>query len=63
MRTYIHAHTHTHTTEAGKAFQEAAEIHLKLDTKHEAATHLVEAGQVLKKDLPTGKELAVSHLT
>ena len=29
---------------------------MKLDTKHEAATHLVEGGQVLKKEDPNGSD-------
>lgn len=41
---------------AGKAFKEAATIHQKLDTKHEAASNFVEAGQVLKKEDSKGKD-------
>lgn len=37
---------------AGEAFRRAAAIHMELDVKHEAATNLVEAGQVMKKDDP-----------
>ena len=63
-----HTHTHTHTCcwlcytfthvmfpAAGAAFRRAAEIHMELDVKHEAATTLVEAGQVLKKEDPRGE--------
>ena len=63
-----HTHTHTHTPAvdhvtfthimfpaAGAAFRRAAEIHMELDVKHEAATTLVEAGQVLKKEDPRGE--------
>ncbi len=39
---------------AGAAFRRAAQIHIELDVKHEAASTLVEAGQVLKKDDATG---------
>eukprot|EP00731_Ephydatia_muelleri_P027295 Em0019g168a len=39
-------------TAAGNAFRKAAEIHFKLDTKHEGAAILADAGQVLKKDSP-----------
>lgn len=39
-------------TEAGNAFRKAAEIHFNLDTKHEGAAVLADAGQVLKKDSP-----------
>ena len=45
-----------HTPAAGNAFRQAADIHMKLDTKHEAATHLVEGGQVLKKEDPNGSD-------
>ncbi len=41
-------------TAAGEAFRRAAQIHIELDVKHEAASTLVEAGQVLKKDDATG---------
>ena len=65
-----HTHTHTHTPlpivdhvvftyitspAAGAAFRRAADIHMELDVKHEAATTLVEAGQVLKKEDPRGE--------
>ena len=43
-------------TAAGLAFIEAANIHQTLDTKHEAASNLVEAGQVLKKEDARGEE-------
>ncbi len=55
--------THTHTTEAGDAFRQAAELHMKLDTKHEAATHLVEAGQVMKKEIPHGRKLILTSVS
>ena len=37
---------------AGEAFCQAAEVHRKLEVKHEAAANLVDAGQVLKKESP-----------
>ena len=43
------------TLAAGNAFRKAAEIHFKLDTKHEGAAILADAGQVLKKDSPKGR--------
>ena len=46
------------STAAGDAFRKAAEIHIELDVKHEAASTLVEAGQVLKKDDPKGMKAA-----
>ena len=39
---------------AGAAFCRAADLHLQLETKHEAATNLSDAGQVLKKEDPNG---------
>ncbi len=47
---------------AGEAFRRAAEIHVELDVKHEAASTLVEAGQVLKKDDALGKYTVMSAL-
>jgi hypothetical protein len=38
--------------EAGDAFCLAADVHMKLDVKHEAGSVLVEAGQVLKREDP-----------
>ena len=43
------------TTAAGDAFRRAAELHMGMETKHEAATHFVEAGQVLKREDPKGR--------
>lgn len=44
-----------HTTAAGDAFRRAAELHMGMETKHEAATHFVEAGLVLKREDPKGR--------
>ena len=33
---------------------------MELDTKHEAATNLTEAGQVLKRDDPKGKGVNIN---
>lgn len=41
-------------TAAGDAFRSAANLHMQLGTRHEAATNLVEAGQVMKRDDPKG---------
>ena len=41
-------------TAAGDAFKKAAELHLNLDTKHEAASNYTEAAQVLKREEPRG---------
>lgn len=41
-------------TAAGESFKRAAEIHLELDTKHESASNLCEAAQVLKREDPRG---------
>ena len=43
------------TTAAGDAFHRAAELHMGMETKHEAATHFVDAGQVLKREDPKGR--------
>ena len=40
-----------HNTAAGDAFRRAAELHMGMETKHEAATHFVEAGLVLKREV------------
>lgn len=40
---------------AGDAFKKAAELHLTLDTKHEAANNYTEAAQVMKRDEPRGE--------
>ena len=40
---------------SGDAFRKAAELHLLLDTKHEAASCYTEAAQVLKRDDPQGR--------
>lgn len=42
-------------TAAGDAFKKAAELHLGMDTKHEAASNFTEAAQVMKRDEPKGK--------
>lgn len=44
-----------YTTAAGDAFRRAAELHMGMETKHEAATHFVEAGLVLKREDPKGR--------
>ena len=40
---------------AGDAFKRAANIHIELETKHESASNLCEAAQVLKRENPSGK--------
>lgn len=40
---------------SGDAFKKAAELHLGLDTKHEAANNYTEAAQVMKRDEPRGQ--------
>ena len=40
---------------AGDAFKRAADIHIELETKHESASNLCEAAQVLKREDPSGK--------
>ena len=40
---------------AGDAFKRAADIHVELETKHESASNLCEAAQVLKRENPSGK--------
>lgn len=40
------------TRAAGDAFKKAAELHLQLETKHEAASNYTEAAQVMKRDEP-----------
>ena len=39
---------------AGEAFKRAAEVHMELETKHESASNLCEAAQVLKREDPQG---------
>lgn len=40
---------------AGESFKRAAEIHMELETKHESASNLCEAAQVLKREDPRGR--------
>ena len=44
-----------HILAAGEAFKRAAEIHIELETKHETASNLCEAAQVLKREDPHGR--------
>lgn len=46
---------------AGAAFCRAADLHLQLETKHEAATNLSDAGQVLKKEDPNEAAKCYHH--
>lgn len=45
---------------AGESFKRAAEIHMELDTKHESASNLCEAAQVLKREDP--REAVICYL-
>lgn len=40
---------------AGNAFCQAAQLHLQLQSKHDAATNFVDAGNAFKKADPQGK--------
>lgn len=42
---------------AGNAFCQAAQLHLQLQSKHDAATNFVDAGNAFKKADPQGKGL------
>ena len=44
-----------HVLAAGECFKKAAEIHMELETKHESASNLCEASQVLKREEPRGR--------
>ena len=43
------------TLAAGESFMRAAEIHMELETKHESASNLCEAAQVLKREDPRSR--------
>ncbi|KAI0235487.1 Beta-soluble NSF attachment protein [Lamellibrachia satsuma] len=50
-------------TEAGNAFCHAADVQLRLQSKHEAATHYIDAGNCYKKSDPHGKNDVLSLTT
>lgn len=41
---------------AGNAFSEAARLHLQMQSKHDAATNFIDAGNAFKKADPQGNE-------
>lgn len=40
---------------AGNAFSQAAHLHLQMQSKHDAATNLIDAGNAFKKADPQGE--------
>lgn len=47
---------------AGNAFSQAASLHLQMQSKHDAATNFIDAGNAFKKADPQGKNLSLSTL-
>lgn len=45
---------------AGNAFSQAASLHLQMQSKHDAATNFIDAGNAFKKADPQGKNLFLS---
>lgn len=45
---------------AGNAFSQAASLHLQMQSKHDAATNFIDAGNAFKKADPQGKNLSLS---
>lgn len=43
-------------TAAGNAFSQAAHLHLQMQSKHDAATNFIDAGNAFKKADPQGKQ-------
>ena len=41
---------------AGNAFSQAARLHLQMQSKHDAATNFIDAGNAFKKADPQGKD-------
>lgn len=41
---------------AGNAFSEAARLHLQMQSKHDAATNFIDAGNAFKKADPQGND-------
>lgn len=46
---------------AGNAFSQAARLHLQMQSKHDAATNFIDAGNAFKKADPQGKRVPYWH--